>query len=246
MPTEPVAGARFNLMAPLENRIQPTSRDGAWPIIVLVAVAVLSSSMANADYETGRAAWDGGRPAEAVSEWRAAANQGDARAMLALGEAYVQGLGVPQDFVEAHMWLNLAAARGDPQAAAARDALAGDMTAEQRAEAQKRAREWVGSRQETAAAKNADEGAGTPPVRAIREAQELLAALGYGTGAADGIWGRGSIAAYRGVGDYGRADPGGAPGHAHGGRGANRRPSVSGSCSCGTGARRCASRRRRG
>ncbi|MFQ5564708.1 MAG: sel1 repeat family protein, partial [Parvularculaceae bacterium] len=57
------------------------------------------------------------------------------------------GRGVPQDFVEAHKWFNLAASRasGDIRETAAknRDIMAAKMTPEQIAEAQKQAREWV-------------------------------------------------------------------------------------------------------
>lgn len=63
-----------------------------------------------------------------------------------LGVMYAEGQGVPQDYVQAHMWVNLAAsgATGDDQRkfAAGRDLLAGKMTAEQIAEAQRLAREW--------------------------------------------------------------------------------------------------------
>jgi hypothetical protein len=57
--------------------------------------------------------------------------------------------GTPQDNVSAHMWFNLAAARfpaSDTRnrdvAVRSRDVVAGKMTAEQIAEAQRRAREW--------------------------------------------------------------------------------------------------------
>jgi hypothetical protein len=58
-----------------------------------------------------------------------------------------QGAGVPQDFVEAYKWYNLAAARfvhpqGVDRAVQARDAVAGQMTPEQIAEAQRLTREW--------------------------------------------------------------------------------------------------------
>ena len=53
---------------------------------------------------------------------------------------------MPQDYVEAHKWLNLAAAlsQGDNQKAMAdtRDGLAKQMTPQQIAEAQRLAREW--------------------------------------------------------------------------------------------------------
>ncbi len=63
------------------------------------------------------------------------------------GLVHANGDGVPQDFVEAHMWFNLAAAQSfgvyrEPYVKA-RDAVAEHMTAEQIAEAQRRAREWT-------------------------------------------------------------------------------------------------------
>ena len=45
-------------------------------------------------------------------------------------------------YVLAHMWFNLAAAQGDKQAAADRDAIAAKMTPDQIAEAQRMARDW--------------------------------------------------------------------------------------------------------
>ena len=165
--------------------------------IVLCLAAMLScTSPARADYEAGQTAWETGRHAEALAQWQAAAKTGDARAMLALGRAYVKGLGVPQDYVEAHKWLNLAAAEGNAQAASERDALAAKMTAEERSEAQKLARTWrSGSTVDAPKAVAVPQAtapsppAGPPPPRAIREAQELMAALGYDSGRADGRWG---------------------------------------------------------
>ena len=66
-----------------------------------------------ADYESSQRAWESGRPAEALVEWQTAADAGDRRAMLALGRLYLQGIGVLQNYVEAHKWFNLAASRGD-------------------------------------------------------------------------------------------------------------------------------------
>ena len=56
--------------------------------------------------------------------------------------AFVNGLGVPQDYVEAHKWLNLAAAWGNAEAADERESLAAKMTPRQVAAAQERARSW--------------------------------------------------------------------------------------------------------
>jgi len=62
---------------------------------------------------------------------------------------YVLGSGVPQDYVQAHMWCNLAAsqypdteAEKRDNAAEFRDRTAALMTPAQIAEAQKLAREW--------------------------------------------------------------------------------------------------------
>ena len=81
--------------------------------------------------------------AEAVAWYRRAAEQGVADAQFSLGFAYANGEGVPQDYVTAHMWINLAAATGNENAREAREIVAASMTREQIAEAQARAREWA-------------------------------------------------------------------------------------------------------
>jgi TPR repeat protein len=60
---------------------------------------------------------------------------------------YELGRGVPQDYVEAHKWFNLAAAISTTEsnrntAVKGRDRVATRMTPDQIAEAQKLAREW--------------------------------------------------------------------------------------------------------
>lgn len=100
-------------------------------------------------YENGR-----GVPSqdyvEAVKWYRLAADHCFAPAQHKLGECYSLGLGVLQDYILAHMWLNLASAQdkrassGNAQEAAkSRDELAAEMTPAQVAEAQQLAREWV-------------------------------------------------------------------------------------------------------
>ena len=192
---------------------------------------------ARADFETGQKAWDAGRPDEALIQWRAGAAAGEGLSMLALGRLYVQGLGVLQDYVEAHKWLNLAASRGEVEALHERDAVAAKMTAQQIATAQERAASWrpdpsgaadspdAGDAPEAVAASSASASPSSavtppasrspsppaatpsaspapppsppPPPHAIREAQTLLAALGYTPGPADGKWGPRSDQAYR-------------------------------------------------
>ncbi len=83
-----------------------------------------------------------------------AAEQGHASAQYYLGLMYGEGQGVPQDYVQAHMWFNLAGAQGDKEAAKARDHVAGLMTPAQLAEAQRLAREWKPRRQSGAAPDN--------------------------------------------------------------------------------------------
>ena len=72
-----------------------------------------------------------------------AAEKGDAFAQLQLGLRYAKGDGVPQSYVEAHKWVNLAAAEGDSEAAKSRDVFAKLMIRQQVAEAQRLAREWT-------------------------------------------------------------------------------------------------------
>ena len=109
--------------------------------------------LARAQYNPGLMYADGeGVPqdyAEAVRWYRLAADQGLAGAQLNLGLISASGSGVPQNYVEAHMWLSLAESSSEDnervreRVVEARDALAARMTAEQIAEAQRRAREWT-------------------------------------------------------------------------------------------------------
>ena len=71
---------------------------------------------------------------------RIARGQGHADAQYVLGAMYGNGTGVPQDYVNAHMWFNLAASRGNVESVRNRDAIAARMTPAQIAEAQDLAR----------------------------------------------------------------------------------------------------------
>ena len=61
--------------------------------------------------------------------FRRAADQGHAGVQFNLSTMYATGRGVPQDYVTAHMWANLAGARGDEEARELRDRLAEEMSA---------------------------------------------------------------------------------------------------------------------
>jgi uncharacterized protein len=87
--------------------------------------------------------------AEAAKWYRLAADRRHPQAQYNLGLLYATGEGVAQDNVMAHMWLNLAAAqfplsdtRNRNAAINSRDVVAGKLTREQLAEAQKLARDW--------------------------------------------------------------------------------------------------------
>ena len=166
---------------------------------VVLAFALIGIHPVSADFEAGQSAWDAGNVDEALFQWQGAANADDRRAMLELGRLYHQGLGVVQDYVEAHMWLNLAASRGEVVALEERNTLAAKMTPEQVATAQERAAVWqpgdtvARTEEGTSSTQDVDQ----PPPQAIRAAQSLLTALGYQPGPANGIWGVGTRAAYQ-------------------------------------------------
>ena len=80
-------------------------------------------------------------------EWyRLAAEQGHAEAQFQLGAAYLLGRGVPEDPIQAHKWLNLAASRmsGErfEEIKKTRDLLADEMSVDQLNTARRLAAEW--------------------------------------------------------------------------------------------------------
>ena len=72
-----------------------------------------------------------------------AAERGHPGAQYAIGRAFSTGRGLEQDYVAAHMWMNLSAASGTEEAVKDRDVYSKLMTPEQIAQAQKLAREWT-------------------------------------------------------------------------------------------------------
>lgn len=71
------------------------------------------------------------------------AEEGNADAQLQLGHLYEIGDGVPKDFPEAYMWMNLAATGGNKEHEELRDLLEKRMTGEQLIEGQKLTEEWL-------------------------------------------------------------------------------------------------------
>ena len=74
--------------------------------------------------------------------YRVGAEKGNASAQFSLGFMYEKGQGVPQDYVQAYMWFDLAAAQGTKGAAQWREHTAVHMTPAEIALAQKMTREW--------------------------------------------------------------------------------------------------------
>ena len=60
-----------------------------------------------------------------------------------LGMMFASGRAVPADLVSAHKWFNIAAVRGDSEAARMRAEISAEMASEQIASAQRAAREWL-------------------------------------------------------------------------------------------------------
>jgi TPR repeat protein len=73
---------------------------------------------------------------EAVKWLTRAALQGDVGAQLKLGYQYLEGKGVPEDYIQAYKWWNLSAASGNKDADHNKKVLAKKMTLEQIAKAQ--------------------------------------------------------------------------------------------------------------
>jgi TPR repeat protein len=67
----------------------------------------------------------------------------DEESLFELGIIYATGREVAADLVAAHKWFNLAALRGNREAAYHRQEIAREMSAAEVAEAQRAAREWL-------------------------------------------------------------------------------------------------------
>jgi len=80
--------------------------------LVSAAVTVGSSSVVVAGFNEGFAAYERGDYAAALKEFRALAEQGDAKAQLYLGAMYDNGRGVTQNYKEAVRWYRKAAEQG--------------------------------------------------------------------------------------------------------------------------------------
>lgn len=110
---------------------------------ITMIAALLVPGLSLAGFQEGVDAFDAGNYSDAAREFRDGADRGDASSLYRLGNLYELGLGVPQSFLRAHFYYNLAGARGDQDAIAARDALANRMSADEVARAQELALDWT-------------------------------------------------------------------------------------------------------
>ena len=113
-------------------------------LFAVFLVVACGTGAAADSIEEAKSAYGRGDYEMAAQLFRSHAEQGNARAQNNLGGLYSQGRGVPQDFVRAHMWFNVAAAAltGDERKAAIknRDNVASQLTAVQIGKAEEMAR----------------------------------------------------------------------------------------------------------
>lgn len=189
--------------------------------LILSLILFGSIGLASADYAEAMRHYERQDYRQALPEFRQAASRGDADAQYMLGRLHEAGNGTSQDFVQAHKWYNLAAARGHGHAADARDSLAERMSVGQIAEAQRAARGWQPDTQQEAQQDDTASEQATPPSRpdietlsdrqGIAEIQRELNRLGYDAGPVDGAMGsrtRNAIRQYQadsGIARNGRA-----------------------------------------
>ncbi|MDH3453092.1 MAG: hypothetical protein OEN20_11795, partial [Gammaproteobacteria bacterium] len=128
-----VSGQKFNFYP----------REGALVTTVAAASQAKKDNLsAAARYDAAKLAFAAGRYQEAHSSWLESARQGHVESLYELGKMFGEGQGVLQDFVTAHAYFNVAAAKGHKQAVQARQILDEMMTNEERAAARKRANEY--------------------------------------------------------------------------------------------------------
>ena len=112
-------------------------------ICLLFLLTAIVAPAANADLKEANAASIRGDYETAFKEYELLAKQGNAEAQFFLGLMYAMGQGVLQDYKMAHMYFNISAANGGDDGGKARDVIADKMTAQQIADAQQMAYEWM-------------------------------------------------------------------------------------------------------
>lgn len=128
------------------TRFDSLSSQGGLAMYRIFIVALLLVGLAgpaSGGMDEGFAAYERGDIVMALREWRPLAEHGEVDAQILLGFIYTNGQGVPQDYVQAYMWFNLAAASSSTGAITNRGIIAKKMTPAQIAKAEKLANEWA-------------------------------------------------------------------------------------------------------
>ena len=144
------------------------------------ALGLVLAGPALADFEKGIDAYSRSNYGTAFQEFSASARTGDPASQYMLGQLYQEGLGVGRDAVQAHMWYDLATAKGQERAAEALRALERTMSSGQIADARTLSARWQ--------AQHGGSG-GEQVAFTVRNAQSELNRLGYNAGPADGLMG---------------------------------------------------------
>ncbi|WP_290798146.1 peptidoglycan-binding protein [Halomonas sp.] len=161
-------------------------------VTLLLMLLLGYPSLASANYAEAMRHYERQEYRQALQGFGESARRGDADAQYMLGRLHETGSGTPQDFVQAHLWYNLAAARDHRHAAEARDSLTNRMTAGQIAEAQQAARAWKPEEPPSSQPSPSSR----PDIetlsdrQGVAEIQRELNRLGYDAGPVDGAMGR--------------------------------------------------------
>jgi TPR repeat protein len=81
-------------------------------LLPFTVFALLLTTLAHADFQAGKDAFDRHDYATALKEWQPLAEQGDAEAQYNLAQMYTRGQGVPKDHAESNRLYRLAAEQG--------------------------------------------------------------------------------------------------------------------------------------
>jgi peptidoglycan hydrolase-like protein with peptidoglycan-binding domain len=160
------------------------------------ALVLLLSAAVMAGYREGMSAFLRKDYKAAFGEFKPAAESGDPDAQFMLGKLHVEGLGVLQDYVTAHKWLNLSGSQGNRDAMELRDRISERMTANQLAKAQGLAAAWQ-AKPPAALPQSISPETPEPSREETARLQEILGKMGYSPGVADGVMGEKTKTAIR-------------------------------------------------
>ena len=114
-----------------------------WAGAAGMAWCLLIQPVAAGQLEDAYSAALNGDDKTAFEKFKSLAEQGNEEAQFNVASMYASGQGVPQDYVQALLWFNVAAIGGNAMVFSNRDNTAERMTPDQIAEAQRLAREWL-------------------------------------------------------------------------------------------------------